>query len=378
MTNNTNLPNRRLRKRKPTATTRMTVIMVLGLFSLLVLTLLISTGIMSLISKYWSVEEGNVLVYGMVVLAISTIVGILLTIAYSAIMVHTSQPYLDALQKIAECDFSVRIKDGPFMNGLGIAENFNQMAKRLESVETLREEFVSNFSHEFKTPIVSIAGFAKLLKSPNLSNEERNEYLDVIIDESNRLVRLSESVLMLSRLDSQTVVNEEFLLDEQIRQSMLLFERACRDKNIELDADLEEITVNNEKKLVSQIWVNLLSNAVKFTPNGGKIEVRAKTVDGKAVVEVQDTGCGMSQQIMDNIFNKFYQGDESHSTEGNGLGLSVVKKICDLLNIKIEVASKVNEGSTFTVTMDCNAEHKSHNVAKHPVRQTDEPNDKTE
>ena len=266
---------------------------------------------------------------------------------------------------------------------MGIAENFNEMARRLESVETLREDFVSSFSHEFKTPIVSISGFAKLLKSPNLTAEERNEYLDVIIDESNRLVRLSESVLMLSRLDSQTIVNEKFLLDEQIRQSMLLFDRACNDKNIELCADLEEISVTSEKKLVSQIWVNLLSNAVKFTPSGGKIEVSAKSDNGKVVVKVQDTGCGMSRETQENIFNKFYQGDVSHSAEGIGLGLSIVKKICDLLNIKIEVESQPNQGSTFTVTMDCNNEDKNHAdknypVAKRHTKQTEESHAKTE
>lgn len=377
MTNNK--PARiRLRKRKPTARTRMTVIMVLGLFSLLIVSMLISTGITSLMAKYWNTDDFDVWVYGVVVLAISTIVGVLLTIAYSAIMVHTSQPYLDALQKIAECDFSVRIKDGAFMAGLGIAENFNVMAKRLESVETLRDDFVSNFSHEFKTPIVSISGFAKLLKNPNISDAERNEYLDVIIDESNRLVRLSESVLMLTRLDSQTIVNEKFLLDEQIRQSMLLFERACREKNIELSADLEEITVFSEKKLVSQIWVNLLSNAVKFTPGGGKIEVLAKTEHGKAVVTVKDSGCGMSADTLANIFNKFYQGDVSHATEGNGLGLSIVKKICDLLKIKIEAVSQVGEGSEFTVTMDCEQTVKNYTVADRPARNLNESNDKTE
>ena len=374
MTNNKATQQNKVRKRQPTARTRLTVIMVLGIFTMLVATMLITTGIMSLISRYWDVEENSVLVYGVVVLAISTVVGVLLTIAYSAIMVRTSEPYLEALLRIAESDFSVRIKDGRFMAGLGLAESFNEMARRLESVETLREDFVSNFSHEFKTPIVSIAGFAKLLKSPNLSVEERNEYLDVILSESNRLVRLSESVLMLSRLDSQTIVKEKFLLDEQLRQSVLLFERTCREKNIELNVNLEEMSVVSEKKLLSQVWVNLLSNAVKFTPGGGKIDVIARVCDGAVEVQVCDTGCGMSKETIENIFNKFYQGDVSHSTEGIGLGLAIVKKICDLLNIKIDVESEPGKGSTFTVTIP------SEQVAlgsKRPLRQT-EDNAKTE
>ncbi len=192
-----------------------------------------------------------------------------------------------------------------------------------------------------------------MLKNPNLSQEDRNEYLDVIINESNRLVRLSESVLMLTRLNSQTIVNEKFLLDEQIRQSMLLFQSACDAKKIELSADMDEITVENEKKLLNQVWVNLLSNAVKFTGEGGKIEVTAKKTDNKVVVKVHDNGCGMSEETQKYIFGKFYQGDTSHATEGNGLGLSVVKKICDLLNLQITVESSLGNGSTFTVTFDC-------------------------
>lgn len=365
------------KKRNFNVFNRMTLIMVLGLFVLLLITMLLTTALTALIARFWDTTQDNMFVFGTVILAISIVIGVGLSIAYSAIMVRTSKPYLDALQKISECDFSVRIKDGPLMAGLRIAENFNEMAEKLASVETLREDFVSNFSHEFKTPIVSISGFAKLLKDANLTPEERNEYLEVIIDESNRLVRLSESVLMLSRLDSATVVNEKFLLDEQIRQCMLLFANACEAKKIEMDADLESITLENDKRIISQIWVNLLSNAVKFTPEGGKISVSTRCKDNYAVVTVKDNGCGMDEETQKNIFNKFYQGDRSHSTEGNGLGLSVVKKICDLLKIQLEVQSKQGEGSAFTVKIGCSPIIKNNAVAKGGViRQTNE-NDAT-
>ncbi len=181
------------------------------------------------------------------------------------------QTVYTSFAKIAECDFSVRIKDSSVFANFGIAQNFNNMAEQLESVETLRENFISDFSHEFKTPIVSIAGFAKLLKDPTLTAEQRNEYLDVIIDESDRLVGLSESVLMLNRLDSQVIVKEEYCLTEQIRQCVLMFDRQCQDKNINLDMELEETQINSNAKLLSQVWVNLMSNAVKFTPDGGTI-----------------------------------------------------------------------------------------------------------
>lgn len=334
---------------------RITLTIVLGLFLLLLATMALTTAIMPFIASWWSVSEDNVIVFGVTILAVSIVIGVGFSFAYSASMLKATKPYLEALQKIADCDFSVRIKDSVLFSGFGVAENFNEMANRLESVETLRDDFVSNFSHEFKTPIASISGFATLLKNPNLSQKDREEYLNVIIDESNRLVSLAESVLLLSRLDSQPIVKENFLLDEQLRRCMLLFEKACNVKKIELTADLQEIPLCSERKLLSQVWVNLLSNAVKFTPSGGKVEVSARKQDGTITVSVKDSGCGMDEETLKNIFSKFYQGDKSHATEGNGLGLAVVRKICLLLNLQIEVHSQPNQGSVFTVKMDATA-----------------------
>lgn len=334
---------------------RITLTIVLGLFLLLLATMALTTAIMPFIASWWSVSEDNVIVFGVTILAVSIVIGVDFSFAYSAFMLKATKPYLEALQKIADCDFSVRIKDSVLFSGFGVAENFNEMANRLESVETLRDDFVSNFSHEFKTPIASISGFATLLKNPNLSQKDREEYLNVIIDESNRLVSLAESVLLLSRLDSQPIVKENFLLDEQLRRCMLLFEKACNVKKVELTADLQEIPLCSERKLLSQVWVNLLSNAVKFTPSGGKVEVSARKQDGTITVSVKDSGCGMDEETLKNIFSKFYQGDKSHATEGNGLGLAVVRKICLLLNLQIEVHSQPNQGSVFTVKMDATA-----------------------
>ena len=334
---------------------RITLTIVLGLFLLLLATMALTTAIMPFIASWWSVSEDNVIVFGVTILAVSIVIGVGFSFAYSAFMLKATKPYLEALQKIADCDFSVRIKDSVLFSGFGVAENFNEMANRLESVETLRDDFVSNFSHEFKTPIASISGFATLLKNPNLSQKDREEYLNVIIDESNRLVSLAESVLLLSRLDSQPIVKENFLLDEQLRRCMLLFEKSCNVKKIELTADLQEISLCSERKLLSQVWVNLLSNAVKFTPSGGKVEVSARKQDGTITVSVKDSGCGMDEETLKNIFSKFYQGDKSHATEGNGLGLAVVRKICLLLNLQIEVHSQPNQGSVFIVKMDATA-----------------------
>ena len=338
--------------RKRNIFTRITLIIVVLLFVMLTLTLLLTVGLSTLIARYTNIAQDNVWMFGGIVLAISIILGVALSFAYSAIIIRASRPYLDALQKVAEGDFSVRIKDSLTFSNLDIAKNFNNMVTQLESVETLRENFVSDFSHEFKTPIVSISGFAKLLKDPTLTAEQRNEYLDVIIDESNRLVELSESVLMLNRLDSvEEVTKEQYLLDEQLRQCVLMFEQQCEVKGIELNVDLDKITVNSNYKFMSQVIMNLLSNAVKFTDGGGKIDVSLKSMGLNAVITVSDTGCGMDEETKGNVFNKFFQGDKSHTTQGNGLGLSIVKTIVDLLGGQIFVESKLGVGSTFTIIL---------------------------
>ncbi len=332
--------------------TRITLIVVACLFVLLIVTMIATLGLTSLIAQHWKVEEDNVFLFGIIILGFSIVFGVALSFAYSAIIVKASRPYLDALQKVAEGDFSVRIEDSAVFANFNIAKNFNYMTSQLQSVETLRENFVSDFSHEFKTPISSISGFAKLLKNPKLSPEQRNEYLDVIIDESKRLVELSESVLMLNRLDStDEVEKEKYSLDEQLRQCVLMFEQQCESKRIELNVELESVQICSNYKLLSQVVVNLMSNAVKFTEEGGRIDVKCKSVGLNALISVSDTGCGMDEETKSNVFNKFYQGDKSHTTAGNGLGLSIVKKIVDLLGGQIYVDSKVGVGSTFTVLL---------------------------
>ena len=340
------------RRRKSNIFNRITFIVVLCLFVLLTLTMVITLGLSSIIARAWHIDEDNIILFAVVTLAISIVFGIALSFAYSAIVIRASKPYLNALQKVAEGDFSVRIEDSAVFANFNLAKNFNYMVSQLDSVETLRENFVSDFSHEFKTPIVSIAGFAKLLKDPTLTAEQRNEYLDVIIDESNRLVELSESVLLLNRLESQEITKEKYQLDEQMRQCVLMFEQQCATKGIELNVDLQDhVVVNSNYKLLSQVIVNLLSNAVKFTDSGGTINVSCKTKGLNVLITVADTGCGMDEETKSNIFNKFFQGDTSHTTPGNGLGLSIVKKIVELLDGQIFVESKVGEGSKLTVLL---------------------------
>lgn len=331
---------------------RLTRMFVGGVFVVIALSMIVAFAMGAFMSSFWSLDNyGSVIMYTFIVLVISLVVGTGLAVAYSQIMIKVTSPYIKALQRVSRCDFSVRVTDNKLTTGLGIAENFNEMVSHLERVETLHENFISDFSHEFKTPIVSVAGFASLLKNPNLSVAERNEYLDVIIDESNRLVKLSESVLMLSRLDGQVVTKEEYRLDEQLRQCVLMFATEAKQRNIELELDLKCDNIVGCANLNRQIWVNLLSNAFKFTPDGGKITIKAKTSQGKVEVSVADNGCGMDEETMRDIFNKFYQGDKSRTTPGNGLGLAIVKKIIELQKGEIRVDSQPNKGSVFTVIL---------------------------
>lgn len=332
---------------------KLTRIFIFGVFILFAIAVVVTIGAGAAISSVWKLDDaGSLFAYTAIILAISLVVGTALAVLYSRIMVKETKPYIEALQRISECDFSVRVSDSDLLSDLHLSENFNRMVEQLASVETLRESFVSDFSHEFKTPIVSIAGFATLLKDPNLTTAERNEYLDVIIDESNRLVGLSESVLMLTRLDSQVVVNECYRLDEQIRQCVLLFDKGCTERRITIEPNLDVDEIVGCQKLNSQIWMNLLGNAVKFTPDGGKITISAsKDEEGNVVVAVADTGIGMDEETQRNIFNKFYQGDKSRTTAGNGLGLSIVKKIVDMQQGTISVQSAPGQGSTFVVTL---------------------------
>lgn len=326
---------------------RITLTVVLGLFILLVATMLLTAAAVSVIVSFGAVE--NLWLYGIIIFAISVAIGTGLSFAYSAVMVKITRPYVEGLQKIADCDFSVRIQDSPLLAGLGIAQNFNDMAKKLESVETLREGFISDFSHEFKTPIVSLSGFVSLLQRPDVSDEDKKEYLAVISEECGRLVRLSDNVLTLSGLEGRQVTLQSFVLDEQLRRCMLMFEKQCAEKGVEMCADLPQIMVRSESKLLSQVWVNLLSNAVKFTPAGGKVSVSARQERGVVLVTISDTGCGMDEEVRSRIFDKFYQADSSRATQGNGLGLAIVDKIAKLLHLQVQVQSKRGEGSSFTV-----------------------------
>lgn len=257
-----------------------------------------------------------------------------------------------AHEQVQEGDFSVRLPDNQPGEMGELMRSFNDMTEALGSTAYLQKDFISSISHEFKTPIASIRGFAKLLQMPGLTEEQRAEYINLIAQESDRLSRLSETLLRLSALEQQTALASltTFTLDEQIRQVILRLEPAWSQKDISWQLELQEVSITSDQELLNQVWVNILQNAIKFSPEGSDIEVRVFR-DGNAIVEIQDHGCGMSEEAQKRIFDKFYQADKSRRQEGVGLGLSLVKRIVDMMGGTITVTSKLEEGSTFRVEL---------------------------
>jgi signal transduction histidine kinase len=241
----------------------------------------------------------------------------------------------------------------PFSDIEDIYRNFNLMTRELAATEILKTDFVSNVSHEIKTPITAIEGYAMLLQgSENLSAEE-SEYVEKILNNSQRLSELVGNVLLLSRIDNQAIepASEEYRLDEQIRQSILMLESKWTEKNIELDVELESIEYEGNRGLMLHVWNNLIGNAIKFTPNDSTVRIRLTKNDGNIVFTVDDEGNGISDSAKNHIFDKFYQADSSHKQEGNGLGLSLVKRILDTVGADVSVENLEQMGCRFTVTL---------------------------
>ncbi len=260
----------------------------------------------------------------------------------------------EATKKIAEGDFDIYLEHQYLEDEFKqLTENFNIMAEELKNNEYLHKNFISNVSHEFKTPVAIISGYAKLIDDENTTPEERSEYCAIIESECDKLSRLSANLLSLSRLDNQSILsdNDTFRLDEQIRQSIIHLEPKWSKKNIDIHLDADAVTYTGSEALLLQVWTNLIDNAVKFSNNNGIITVRLHEADTYIVATVEDRGIGMDTETASHVFDRFYQGDTSHKSEGNGLGLSIVKSIVDHSNGKIEVDSTPGRGTIFRITL---------------------------
>ena len=263
-----------------------------------------------------------------------------------------------AMQQVAEGDFSVRLKTGKHLKEIqDIYSNFNLMVQELEATEILQTDFVSNVSHEFKTPISAIEGYATLLQDSDMPiSEEQEQYIDKILFNTGRLSHLAGNILLLSKIEHQAIQTRQnwYRLDEQIRQSIVMLEPKWSEKELEFDVDMVDVEYLGNENLICHVWDNLLSNAIKFSPCGGTVYIRMMPEGEKIRFSIENEGPQIREDSMKHIFDKFYQAEGSRSMEGNGLGLTLVKKILSLCDGTIEVTSQPHLGSKFTVKLPVN------------------------
>lgn len=292
--------------------------------------------------------------YTIRVLLICILSGAAIAVGLSKIFVSPMMKLGDAMRKVAGGDFTVRLDcTSKIRDVREVYGSFNTMVKELGNTETLQTDFVSNVSHEFKTPINAIEGYASLLQDSQLTDEQKNAYIDKIIFNTRRLSDLVGNILLLSKVNNQTISLKAstFRLDEQVRQSILALESKWEKKEIEFDIDLDEIEYTGYENLLSHVWLNLIDNAVKFSPQNGQIRIRLKQLAGSVTFSIWDNGLPIPEADIGRIFNKFYQGDNSHASEGNGLGLALVRKIVAAAHGTINVTSSEDAGTEFVVAL---------------------------
>ena len=287
---------------------------------------------------------------------ISFLIGATLTYFSSHIPLKPINELINKINRLAAGDFKTRLEFGKTLSSHRAAKeltaSFNKMAEELENTEMLRSDFINSFSHEFKTPIVSITGLANLIESGNLTEEQRAHYARAIREESMRLSSMASNVLSLSRVENQAILTDvsRINISEQVRSGVLLLEEKWVRKGIEPELDFDEYFLEANEEMLMQVWINLIDNAIKFTPEGGRLTLDVTEEKREICVKISNTGSVIPPEKQDKIFNKFYQADESHSTKGNGIGLAIVKRIVDLHNGRISVTSE--EGVTsFTVSL---------------------------
>lgn len=281
---------------------------------------------------------------------IAVILGSLIFLVVGKMTIKPIKGITNATKKVATGDFSVQLVNNR-KDELGeLIESFNKMTKDLSSIEILRNDFVSDISHEFKTPITSIEGYTKLLA--DCSDYERAEYIDIILRETKRLTTMTTNILTINKLDYEDMSNtEEFRLDEQIRKSILLLENKWSTKNLELEVDLDEVIIKGNRGLINQIWINLIDNAIKFSPKNGSIVIQLINHQDNCEFIIKDEGNGIKEEDQKRVFDKFYKGDKSRNAEGTGLGLSIVKRIVDLHDGTMELTSQIENGTKLSIVL---------------------------
>lgn len=286
-------------------------------------------------------------------LLLSTCVGTIFSMLSGNVILKPIRKFSKAINLVAKGDFTIQLEENQKIHEINeMAKNFNKMVAELSSIETLRNDFITNVSHEFKTPLSTIDGYVTLLQSEDLTTEQKQSYINIIMGSTRQLSNLTSNILKISKLENQDriLIKKLFSLDEQIRQSLLLLENKWNEKNINLELELSPIIFYGNEELMMQVFINLIDNAIKFTPKNGEIKINAYKTDYAVSISISDNGIGISPEMQRHIFEKFYQSDKSRLSEGNGLGLTLVKHIVDLSGGKIKVYSKLTIGTTFTIT----------------------------
>ena len=334
-------------------------------FAVQLITIILASGLVSVLMytgliRDLSAESITALDALLLMSAISFVAGILLSALFGKYLTQPVNRYIDQMNRLAAGDFRARIRFRKPLFGHSalqeIENSFNTAAAELEQTEMLRRDFINNFSHEFKTPIVSIAGFAKLLRRGNLTEAQREEYLAIIEEESLRLSYMATSVLDLTKIENQTILSNvtRFNVSEQLRSAILLLEEKWTRKDLEFNLWFEEHEICANEELLKLVWINLLDNAVKFSDAHSCIDVRMKENDGRLSVSISNHGTPIPPENRKRIFQKFYQADESHSSQGCGIGLAVVKKVAELHGGTVTLQSE-EKLTTFTVELPVNA-----------------------
>ena len=334
-----------------------------AVFGVLLVSILVSAGLLRLLTWFGMLEPLGILeeeiggwTLGWFLVLVSAIIGAVLAFLTRNIPMEPFNKLINNMNRLAAGDFKVRLEFGNLLKDnpafAELSESFNTMATELENTEMLRSDFINNFSHEFKTPIVSIAGFAKLLRRGNLTEQQKQEYLAIIEEESLRLSAMATNVLNLTKIENQTILTDmtSFNLSEQLRSCVLLLEERWSRKDIALDLEFEEYDITANEELLKHVWINLLDNAIKFSPPTGEVKLRIREHRDRIEVDVTNFGADIPQKKMGKIFDKFYQADESHSSMGNGVGLAIVKSVV-LLHKGSVSASSGGGSTTFTVAL---------------------------
>lgn len=288
----------------------------------------------------------------------SIVIGTLLSFIAGGMFLKPLVELIKATERVSEGDYSVQVDIGwaekhTVRELADLIRVFNKMTRELNRTAMFNNDFIASFSHEFKTPLVSIRGFARQLYGGDLTPEQQKEFSRIILEETEYLSALSSNTLLLTSLETSDIIadKKEFRLDEQLRTCMLRLESQWTEKNIDIDMDLDDVSFVWNEQMLSHVWSNLFDNAVKFTPENGKIFVGCRRSAGVITIRVRDSGCGIKQSALPHIFEKFYQADVSHSTKGNGLGLPLAKKIVERCGGRIGVQSELGKGTEFTVVL---------------------------